>query len=114
MNRYQESKQQEEVLRVLDQIQRNPEVTQRALVKEVGLSLGKINFLIKCLTEKGIINAKGFKNSKKKLAYLYIITPRGIRKKATLTENFLRIKMKEYDELRTQIEKLKLEVMKRK
>ena len=112
MNEYQESEQQEEILKVLAQIQKNPEVTQRALVEEVGISLGKINFLIKSLTQKGIIKAKRFKNSKKKLAYLYIITPGGIRKKAMLTEKFLRIRMKEYDELRTQIEKLKLEVRK--
>ena len=68
------------------------------------------NFLIKSLTEKGIIKAKRFKNSKQKLAYLYTITPGGIRRKAILTEKFLRIKMKEYDELKIQIEKLKLEV----
>ena len=112
MNEYQESAQQEEILEVLAQIQKNPEVTQRDLVKEIGISLGKINFLIKSLTQKGIIKAKRFKNSKKKLAYLYIITPGGIRQKAILTEKFLKIKMKEYDELRMQIEKLKLEVRK--
>ena len=112
MNEYQESAQQEEILKVLAQIQKNPEVTQRELVRQVGISLGKINFLIKSLIQKGIIKAKRFKNSKKKLAYLYIITPGGIREKAILTENFLRIRMKEYDELRMQIEKLKLEVKK--
>ena len=110
MNKYHESIQQEEILRVLERIQQNPQVTQRDLVKEVGISLGKINFLIKSLTEKGIIKAKRFKNSKQKLAYLYTITPGGIRRKAILTEKFLRIKMKEYDELKIQIEKLKLEV----
>ena len=110
MNEYQESAQQEEILKVLAQIQKNPEVTQRELVRQVGISLGKINFLIKSLTQKGIIKARRFKNSKKKLAYLYIITPGGIREKAILTEKFLRIRMKEYDELRMQIEKLKLEV----
>ena len=112
MNEYQESAQQEEILKVLAQIQKNPEVTQRELVRQVGISLGKINFLIKSLIQKGIIKAKRFKNSKKKLAYLYIITPGGIRKKAALTEKFLRIRMKEYDDLRMQIEKLKLEVRK--
>lgn len=112
MNEYHESAQQEEILKVLAQIQKNPEVTQRELVRQVGISLGKINFLIKSLTQKGIIKAKRFKNSRKKLAYLYIITPGGIREKAILTEKFLRIKMKEYHELRIQIEKLKFEVRK--
>ena len=112
MNKHHESIQQEEILRVLEQIRQNPQVTQRDLVKEVGISLGKINFLIKSLTEKGIIKAKRFKNSKQKLAYLYTITPGGIRRKAILTEKFLRIKMKEYDELKIQIEKLRLEVRK--
>lgn len=100
----------EETIRLLKHIQENPEATQRELVEELDVSLGKINFLIQALVEKGIIKLKRFKNSRNKKAYLYLITPEGIRHKAEITKGFLERKIKEYDGLKNEIEHLKQEV----
>lgn len=102
----------EETIKLLKHIQENPEATQRELVEELDVSLGKINFLINALVEKGIIKLKRFKNSRNKKAYLYLITPEGIRHKAEITKGFLERKIKEYDDLKNEIEKLKQEVYK--
>ena len=98
----------EDVLKLLDHIQENPESTQRELVGKLDISLGRVNFIINALTKKGMIKLKRFKNSKKKRAYLYLITPDGIKEKSLLTREFLIKKMKEYNNLRKQIEALKL------
>jgi EPS-associated MarR family transcriptional regulator len=99
----------EEALGVLRAIDADPEMTQRALSSRLGLSLGKINFLIKALIEKGLIKAENFKNSKNKSAYLYTLTPRGLEEKTNATYHFLKRKMLEYERLEVEISQLKKE-----
>jgi MarR family. len=99
----------EESLLLLREIDANPQLTQRELSSHLGVSLGKINFLIKALIEKGFIKVDNFKNSKNKIAYLYFLTPSGIEEKAKITYWFLKRKMKEYEKLEIEIKKLKEE-----
>jgi EPS-associated MarR family transcriptional regulator len=100
----------EEFLILLREIGVNPQVTQREMSSRLGLSLGKINFLIKAMMEKGFIKAENFKNSKNKIAYLYCLTPSGVEEKAKITYRFLKRKMKEYKNLEEEIRQLKEEV----
>ena len=90
---------------VLRKIQRKPEASQRDLAKDLGFSLGKLNYCIKALQSKGLIKIKNFKKNPKKMNYIYVLTPKGISEKTKLTINFMRRKMKEYDELKSEIEK---------
>ncbi|MBU1784572.1 MAG: MarR family EPS-associated transcriptional regulator, partial [Candidatus Omnitrophica bacterium] len=99
-----------ETIKLLDHIEQNPESTQRELVEKLDVSLGKVNFLIKALAEAEIIKLKRFKNSKNKTAYLYLITPKGIAKKANITGEFLKYKIEEYDALKQEIKTLKLKI----
>ena len=99
----------EEALSVLREIETNPEMTQRALSLRLGLSLGKINFLVKALVEKGLIKVENFKNSKNKSAYLYTLTPRGLEEKTKATYHFLKRKIEEYERLEVEIKQLKKE-----
>ena len=87
-------------LDLLRKISKKPEVSQRTLANELGFSLGKLNYCLKALKKKGIIKIKNFKNNKKKINYIYILTPKGIAKKSLLTVNFMKRKMKEYEELK--------------
>ncbi len=96
--------------KVLKALNENAEMSQRDLAKQMDLSLGKINFVVKALMKKGMIKARNFKNSKNKIAYFYQLTPNGIEKKANLTMKFLARKMKEYDELKREIRALEKEV----
>ena len=89
---------------VLRNIANNPETSQRGLAKNIGFSLGKLNYCLKALKQKGLIKVKNFKSNKNK-NYLYILTPKGISEKARLTVNFMNLKMKEYDELKKDLEK---------
>ncbi len=98
----------EENVKLLNHIHENPESTQRILVKELDFSLGKVNYLIKALTEKGIIKLKSFKSSHKKAGYLYYLTPKGIKKKAEITRKFLEQRLEEYDNLQEEIKMLKM------
>lgn len=98
----------EETVKLLNHIHENPESTQRILVKELDFSLGKVNYLIKALTEKGIIKLKSFKSSHKKAGYLYYLTPKGIKKKAEITRRFLEQRLEEYDKLQEEIKTLKM------
>lgn len=100
----------EESLMVLREIGVNPHLTQRELSLRLGLSLGKINFLIRAMIEKGLIKAENFKNSSNKSAYLYLLTPMGIEEKAKTTYRFLKRKIEEYEKLEIEIEQLKREV----
>ena len=99
----------EEALKVLREIDSNPEMTQREMSSRLGLSLGKINFLVKSLIDMGLIKSENFKNSKKKSAYLYLLTPRGLEEKTKATYYFLRRKMDEYEKLAIEIRQLKKE-----
>ena len=88
----------------------NPEMTQRQLSKELGLSLGKTNYLIRALTDKGWVKLTNFRHSNNKIGYLYVITPKGITEKGILTKNFLERKSAEYFKLKNEIEILKREL----
>ncbi len=89
---------------VLRKIENNPNSSQRKLAKELGFSLGKLNYCLKALQEKGLIKIKNFKKNPNKLNYFYSLTPKGITTKTKLTINFMKKKMREYDELKAEIE----------
>ena len=101
------SLEQEEFLDILNKIHKTPEITQRALSQDLGISLGKINFLVNDLVQKGLIKIRRFKNSKNKAAYLYLLTPYGIKQKTHITHRFLKRKIEEYNHLEKEIERLK-------
>ena len=88
---------------ILRKISKKPEVSQRQLASELGFSLGKLNYCLKELQNKGLIKIQNFKKNKKKINYLYILTPQGISSKTKLTINFMQKKIKEYDELKSEI-----------
>ncbi len=97
-------KNKEDHFKILRKLQQKPESSQRELAKELGFSLGKLNYCLKALQQKGLIKIQSFKNNPKKINYLYILTPQGIAEKTKLTINFMKRKMKEYDELKREIE----------
>ena len=96
--------------RIIKLIEQNPEISQRQLAKAMGVSLGKANYCIKAVLEKGLIKARNFKNSQNKLAYAYFLTPKGIDEKARITARFLNRKLEEYETLKQEIEELRSEV----
>ena len=95
---------------VLKKLENNPRLTQRELSVELGLSLGKTNYVIKALFDKGWLKLNNFKRSDTKLGYIYLLTPRGISGKTILARNFLMRKSEEYNKLKVEIEKLKNEL----
>ena len=97
------SKNLEDRFQVLRKIQKHPKNSQRKMAKELGFSLGKLNYCIKALKQKGLIKIKNFKKNKNKLGYFYILTPKGILEKTKLTLNFMKRKSREYDELKKEL-----------
>ena len=97
-------------LRVLRALETNPELSQRQLAAELGVSLGGVNFALKALVERGFVKADNFRKSGSKVAYLYVLTPQGIAEKASLAAEFLGRKLVEFEVLRQEIEALKGEV----
>ncbi len=95
---------------VLRRLYETPDVSQRTLAKELGISLGSINFCFQALVDKGWVKMQNFSQSKHKMGYVYLLTPAGIAEKSVLTARFLTRKMGEYDVLREDIEKLKTEM----
>jgi len=87
-------------LNILRKIKNKPGLPQRKIAKDLGFSLGKLNYCIKSLNAKGLIKINNFKNNTSKLNYFYLVTPKGISEKAKLTIKFMKLKMKEYDELK--------------
>ncbi|HTN66967.1 MAG TPA: MarR family EPS-associated transcriptional regulator [Burkholderiaceae bacterium] len=106
------SLQEENHLKVLRLLEANPQMNQRDLANALGASLGKTNYCIKALLDKGFIKMQSFSKSPKKLAYAYLLTPAGIAEKAGLTIRFLERKIAEYENLTQEIEALKSEVKK--
>jgi len=90
---------------ILRKIQNKPESTQRELAHELGFSLGKLNYCLKALKNKGLVKISNFGKNPNKINYIYILTPKGITQKTKLTLNFMRLKMKEYDELKKEMNK---------
>ena len=99
-------------LDLLRKLEVNPEYTQRELSQEMGVSLGKINYCMKKLIEKGWVKLISFNRNSNKVGYVYLLTPKGIEQKTRLTFTFLAIKLKEYEALKNEISKLKLDVEK--
>jgi len=90
-------------LNILRKIQSKSDITQRDLANELGFSLGKLNYCLKALKNKGLIKIKNFEKNKSKVNYMYLLTPKGISAKTKLTINFMKKKMTEYDELQKEL-----------
>jgi EPS-associated MarR family transcriptional regulator len=101
--------QQETYLRALRLLEAAPQLNQRALALELGMSLGKTNYCLKALVQRGLVTAERFHNSQRKLAYAYLLTPAGIAEKSVLAARFLKRKMDEYEALRSEIDLLQRE-----
>ena len=97
-------------LRVLRALEANPELSQRQLAADLGVSLGGVNYALRALVERGFVKADNFRKSGNKVAYLYVLTPQGVAEKASLATAFLGRKLEEYEVLRQEIEALKREV----
>ena len=93
--------------KILRLLQEDPQMSQRDLSRALGISLGKVNYCLQALIEKGLIKANNFRNNKNKKAYMYLLTPRGMAEKARVTVRFLQHKMSEYESLQREIETLK-------
>jgi EPS-associated MarR family transcriptional regulator len=100
----------EEALRIFRELNRSPEMTQREFSSRLGISLGKVNFLINALIRKGFVKVEHFKESSSKSKYLYCLTPRGIEEKSRMTCLFLKRKMREYEQLELEIQQLREEM----
>lgn len=99
--------------RLMRLLEANPGMSQREAARELGISLGRLNYCVQALVRKGWVKATRFKNSRNKAAYMYLLTPRGIEEKASLTLAFLQIKTREYEMLRAEIEQIRQEVERR-
>ena len=95
----------QDYLNLLRKIKNKPESSQRELAEELGFSLGKLNYCLKALKFKGLIKIDNFKKNPNKINYIYVLTPKGIAEKTKLTVDFMKRKMKEYDELKTDLKK---------
>ncbi len=95
--------------KILKRLEANPEISQRELAQKLGISLGKANYCLRALVQKGLLKVNNFRNNQNKTAYLYLLTPHGVEQKARMTVEFLRIKVQEYERLRTEIEELQRE-----
>ena len=93
-------------LEILRNIEENPKLTQRQIAKQLGLSLGKTNYLIQALLERGLVKVNNFKKSDNKLGYLYLLTTEGIEAKRKLTMIFLQRKSEEFDKLKKEMERI--------
>lgn len=98
---------------LLKTLEDNPGLSQRDLAKRLGVSLGKVNFCLNALIEKGCLKVNNFRNSDNKLAYAYLLTPKGVEQKARMTVEFLQAKVQEYERLRAEIEELRREAQQR-
>ena len=98
-------KNNQDYLNLLRKIKNKPESSQRELAEELGFSLGKLNYCLRALKTKGLIKISNFKKNPNKINYIYVLTPKGITAKTQLTLNFMKLKMKEYDELRKEVNK---------
>ena len=94
-------------LKILKYIESNPQISQRKLAEELGVSVGKVNYCVKALIEKGMVKASNFKRNANKVGYLYLLTPKGIEEKASLTVSFLKRKIVEHEKITREIAQLK-------
>ncbi len=96
---------------ILKALEANPELSQRALSRILGVSLGKVNYCLRALVDKGLVKAENFRNQGKKSVYGYLLTPKGLKSKAEITLAFLRRKQLEVEHLQQEIEGLRREVL---
>jgi len=94
---------------ILKRLQADPNISQRELANALDISLGKVNYCMKGLIEKGWVKAKNFRNSENKLAYTYLLTPHGLEEKARVTLSFLKYRMRQYEAMEKEIEELRNE-----
>ena len=107
MNKFQKlnnTKETDEEFQILRIIKKKPNSTQRQLANELGFSLGKLNYCLRALKEKGLVKIDNFKKNPSKFSYIYVLTPAGIAKKTKLTVNFMKRKMKEYEDLQMELD----------
>ena len=97
---------QQSKYQLLKSLEQDSNLTQRQLSKELGISLGKVNYSLQSLIQKGFVKINNFKNSKHKIQYSYLLTPKGVAEKTKLTISFLKVRTKEYEELKKEVEKL--------
>jgi len=95
--------------RILKLLEADPHASQRRIADELGISLGRVNFCLQALINRGLIKVNNFRNSANKRAYLYLLTPRGIEEKALVTARFLKVKLDEYEALKREVEQLQRE-----
>ena len=95
--------------RILKLLEADPHASQRRIADELGISLGRVNFCLQALIEKGLVKVNNFRNNANKRAYLYLLTPRGIEEKAVVTARFLKRKMDEYESIKREVEELQRE-----
>lgn len=95
--------------RILKLLEADPHASQRRIADELGISLGRVNYCLRALVRKGVVKVNNFRGSNNKRAYLYLLTPRGIEERASVTARFLRVKLQEYEILKRELEELKRE-----
>ena len=96
--------------KILKKLEAEPEVSQRELARELGISLGKMNFCLNALIEKGLVKANNFRQSQHKKGYIYLLTPRGVEEKAKITVQFLKYKLAEYEAIKAEIQQLQSDI----
>ena len=96
--------------KILNSIEIKPTLSQRELARDLGVSLGKVNFCLQSLIKVGLIKANNFRNSQNKLSYMYLLTPSGVEAKTSITLRFLKAKIQEYEMLKIEIETLQMHV----
>ena len=95
--------------KILKRLEANPKISQRELAQELGISLGKVNYCLKALMQKGLLKVNNFRNNQNKSAYLYLLTPNGVEEKTKVTIRFMQCKMDEYETLKQEIKVLQRE-----
>lgn len=98
--------------RILKLLDEDPHASQRRIADELGISLGRVNFCLQALIEKGLVKANNFRNNPNKRAYLYLLTPKGIEEKTRVTLRFFKHKLSEYETLKRELDELKSEATK--
>ena len=98
--------------RILKLLEADPHASQRKIADELGISLGRVNYCLQALIEKGLVKVNNFRNNANKRTYLYLLTPRGIDEKARVTARFLRVKLEEHEILKRELEELQREAVK--
>tara|TARA_Y100001970_G_C14236935_1_gene862413 strand:+ start:1142 stop:1456 length:315 start_codon:yes stop_codon:yes gene_type:complete len=101
------NKETSDTFEILRKIVKDPSSTQRDLANELNLSLGKVNYCIKALKDKGLIKINNFKKNPNKISYIYVLTPKGIKQKTKLTIDFMNRKIKEYEDLKKELKNIK-------